>query len=753
MKYPFGVRQILILLVLISMLPVFVALIQTSISEQERALEKAMISLRIQTQLRANSQEQMLEGARHLLTVIAHSPSIRDAKPQECDKYLRDLSEHFPRYAHLAFADKGGNLVCRSAPDRAKAIYVGDRQYFKGAVSTGRFTVGEYVVSRILGTPSIAISLPVYLPGGELHGVQYAVLELTGLQEQFRAVAVPSDVTDVITDADGVVLASAGNRTQRVGERLVEGFLIDAVRNRRSVAGRAPDQNGQEWLYAVQFVNTEGAGGLAVTSMMSSDSVLGPVVQRLQLELAMLLVLALAASLLAWRIGDRLLAAPIERLLAKVRALEQGDTAAAQPSGTGGSQVHELRQIDRGIDDLAAALSARSSQRDVALAEIQEQKESLERSEYRYRAQFEASPQPMWVFDTETLAFLLVNDAAVAHYGYSREEFMKMTLADIHSPEEIPLLMESLQDGGTAAREGIPRKHRRKNGEFIDVEISSHSLDWDGRPARMTIAYDVTSRVMAKQAWERLHETLEQKVAQRTSELKLANEELEAFSYSVSHDLRGPLHTIDGFCTALLERHGNALPPPAVHYLGRIRAGTLQMNTLIVDLLSFARTGRAPVVLQQADLAVLAANVVGRLRQRFPDRQVDVDIEQPLPALCDPSLLTIVLENLIGNAWKFTSQTPQATIRIGAAGATETARAYVVSDNGAGFDPAYADKLFKAFQRLHSAREFEGTGIGLAIVHRIIHRHGGRAWAESEPGKGARFYFSLPEQTDEGGVG
>jgi PAS domain S-box-containing protein len=751
-KYTFGVRPILILLVLISMGPVFVALVQTSISEQERALEKAMISLKNQTQLRANSQVQMLEGVRHMLTVIAHSPSIHNAKPQECDRYLHDLKEHFPRYAHLAFADKGGNLVCGSALERGKVVYVGDRQYFKGAVRTGRFTVGEYVVSRVLGTPSIAISLPVYLPGGELQGVQYAVLELTGVQEQFRAVSVPLDVTDVITDANGIVLASAGNRTKRVGERLADGFLTNAVRSRQSVVDKALDHNGQEWLYAVQFVNTEGAGGLAVSSMMSSDSVLGPVVQRLQLELAMLLVLALAASLLAWRMADRLLAAPIERLLAKVRALEQGDTGAAQPADTDRNQVHELRQIDRGINDLAAALSARSSQRDLALAEIQEQKKSLERSEHRYRAQFEASPQPMWVFDTETLAFLVVNDAAVAHYGYAREEFMKMTLADIHPPTDIPLLVESLRQSGAAAREGILGKHRRKNGDVIDVEISSHSLDWDGRPSRMTIAYDVTSRVLAKQAWERLHETLEHKVAQRTSELELANEELEAFSYSVSHDLRGPLHTIDGFCAALLERHSNALPPPAIHYLGRIRAGTVQMNTLIADLLSFARTGRAPLVLKQVDLAVQADKVVAQLRQRFPDRQVVVEIEQPLPALCDPSLLTIVLENLIGNAWKFTSQTPQATIRIGAAGATETAKAYVISDNGAGFDPAYADKLFKAFQRLHSAREFEGTGIGLAIVHRIIQRHGGRAWAESEPGKGARFHFSLPEEPGEGSV-
>ena len=596
------------------------------------------------------------------------------------------------------------------------------------------------------------MGLPVFRPGGELHGVLYAVLELTGMQKEFGAVSVPPEMTDAITDGDGVVLASAGDRKQRVGERLTDSFLLKAVRNRRSVIEKAQDDSGQTWFYAVQFVGTPGSGGLAVSSMISRDGVLGPVVQRLQLQLAILLLLALMASLLAWRIGDRFLAVPIERLLAKVRALERGDDIADQSFDMDHGQVRELRLIHRGISDLAEALAARSKQRNVAIAEIQQQKKILERSEQRYRSQFEDSPQPMWIIDSESLAFLVVNDAALAQYGYSREEFMQMTLANLHSSQDMLQVVESFRKCGSEPQYGIARKHRRKGGEVIHVEIASHALDWDGHAARMTIAYDITSSVSAKQAWERLHETLDQEVAQRTRELKLANEELEmtnreleAFSYSVSHDLRAPLHTIDGFSSALVDKHSNALPAQAIHYLSRIRAGTLQMHKLIADLLSFARTGRAPVVLSQADLAPLASGVVAQLRQLHPERQVSVDIERRLPALCDPSLLNIVLENLIGNAWKFTSRMPEATIRIACAASTETENTYVVSDTGAGFDATHAEKLFKAFQRLHSVSEFEGTGIGLAIVYRIVHRHGGRVWAESELGKGARFYFSLPK--------
>lgn len=672
MKNTFGVCASLILLVLIAMVPICAVVVRTSISEQDEALEQASTSLRTQARLRAHSQEQLFESVRHMLTAMAHAAPVRSGNPLECGEYLRDLAEHFSQYAHLGLADAQGRLVCRSVSD-PRPIEVGDRPYFRDALRSGRFTVGQYMVSRLLDVPSIAFGLPVFRPGGELQGLLYAVLDLTALQAQFGTLSVPPGMVELISDADGTVLASTGGRMPRAGERLPEGFLLQAVRNGRPVLGKALDQRGQEWLHAVQLVRAEGAGALAVVTMMSSDSVLHPAIRRLQLHLAVLLLIAVAASLAAWQTGNRLLVLPIKRLLAKIKALERGDGAALRAAAAGGGgRVNELRQIDQGIDDLAAALAARSSERDMALAEIREQKKALERSEQRYRAQFEASPQPMWVFDSETLAFLAVNDAAVAHYGYSPEEFMKMTLADIRPPEDIPFLLETLEKTGSRPHNAIVgARHRRKNGDIIDVELSTQTLDWEGRPARAVIVYDVTSRVLAEQAWHRLQETLAQEVAQRTRELELANEELEAFTYSVSHDLRSPLHVIDGFCAALLEKYHGRLPPQGRHYLDRIRAATLQMKTLIADLLSFAQTNRVPVVGREVDLAALAADVVAQLRQRFPERQVRVDIEQPLPVFGDPGLL--------------------------------------------------------------------------AIVHRVVHRHGGRVWAESEVGRGARFYISLPD--------
>jgi light-regulated signal transduction histidine kinase (bacteriophytochrome) len=250
--------------------------------------------------------------------------------------------------------------------------------------------------------------------------------------------------------------------------------------------------------------------------------------------------------------------------------------------------------------------------------------------------------------------------------------------------------------------------------------------------------------VEAQAALLQLTESLERRVQDRTRELAMANRELESFSYSVSHDLRAPLQVIDGFGQALQNRHRDQLQPQARHYLERIRENTRQMGQLIDDLLALARVTRAVIVPEPIDLAPRARQVIERLRQRFPDREVVVEIDEPMLCSGDPQLLGIVLENLIGNAWKFTARTPLARIHVGLR-IDEEGPVYFVSDNGAGFDMTYADKLFKAFQRLHATTEFEGTGVGLATVHRIVTRHGGRVWAESVPGERTTFHFTLYE--------
>jgi light-regulated signal transduction histidine kinase (bacteriophytochrome) len=232
-------------------------------------------------------------------------------------------------------------------------------------------------------------------------------------------------------------------------------------------------------------------------------------------------------------------------------------------------------------------------------------------------------------------------------------------------------------------------------------------------------------------------------LSQRTAELEAANKELEAFAYSVSHDLRAPLRAMDGFSLALLEDYTGRLDAEGQDYLRRVRAATRTMAQLIDDLLELSRVTRAEMRRDAVDLGPLAQSIAAELQTMQPERQVEVIIADGLNTQGDPRLLRVVLENLLSNAWKFTGQQPQARIAFGLA-EQNGQTAYFVRDNGAGFDMAYADKLFGVFQRLHRADEFPGTGVGLATVQRIIHRHGGRVWAEGAVGQGATFYFTLP---------
>ena len=259
----------------------------------------------------------------------------------------------------------------------------------------------------------------------------------------------------------------------------------------------------------------------------------------------------------------------------------------------------------------------------------------------------------------------------------------------------------------------------------------------------VTVCRDISERKAAQEAILQLNADLENRVAQRTAELRAANEELDAFSYSVSHDLRSPLSTIDGFSLMLQKSDGDKISPKGQHYLRRIRSGTQQMSELIVGLLALARFSRDALKLQPVDLSAVARQAVCEYRDQQPIRQVEVTIQAMLHTYADPLQMRVLLQNLIGNAWKFTALQPQARIHIGCDINPDGTAVYFVKDNGAGFDMAFSAKLFAIFERLHTGTEFSGTGVGLAIVKRVIDRHGGKVWAHSTEGQGATFYFTL----------
>jgi two-component system sensor histidine kinase/response regulator len=281
----------------------------------------------------------------------------------------------------------------------------------------------------------------------------------------------------------------------------------------------------------------------------------------------------------------------------------------------------------------------------------------------------------------------------------------------------------------------------------IDTAVAAMklgALDYILKPFKLSAILPVLSRALVVRKLRLENEVLQQRLRERTLELEAANKELESFSYSVSHDLRAPLRTIDGFTNALIDDLGASLAPPQRTFADHIRSGIARMNALIDDLLRLAKMTQSEVHRIPLDLSKLARDIAAKIQETDKDRKAEWIVAPQLVAIADPGLLYIALENLLSNAWKYSSKVPLARIEVGAETQPDGTTAFYIRDNGAGFDMNYVHKLFGTFQRLHAEREFPGTGVGLATVQRVVHKHGGRIWAQAAPGQGATFYFTLP---------
>jgi PAS domain S-box-containing protein len=403
------------------------------------------------------------------------------------------------------------------------------------------------------------------------------------------------------------------------------------------------------------------------------------------------------------------------------------------------------------------------------VSERRRTEESLRASEERFRNAFDLTHVPMVLTDIDN-HFVRVNGAFAELLGYTTTEMLRLSLASITHPDDLPQSVANRIPllAGVTDYFQMEKRYIHKDGHVI-WGLTNVSLirDASGEPRQYVgQVQDITERqralqdlrqvaddlATANQVIEQERAQLAQRVTERTLELSTANQrladankELEAFSYSVSHDLRAPLRGIDGFSRIILEEYGPQLDAEGQRLLNVVRGESQRMGHLIDDLLSFSRLGRQPMQTTEIDLTEMAQSVVDGLPSAFRKRARQFQLNPLPPATGDSAMLRQVLVNLISNAFKFTSQKSDAGIEVG--GSTDgTLNTYYIKDNGVGFDQRYAHKLFGVFQRLHSESEFEGTGVGLALVQRIIFRHGGTVSAEGKPNAGATFYFTLPVQ-------
>jgi PAS domain S-box-containing protein len=734
-----GLQVRLSLLVVLTVIPALALNVYTA-WEQERVekIQAQEIALRLARFIVAE-QKQIVESTRQLLFTLAQLPEVHQTASGRCHVIFAGLLKRFPRYTNLGILAPDGIVLCNAIVTRTRAS-AADRAYFRRALETRDFSVGDYQVGRITGKPAINFGYPIFSQTGSVQAVAFAALDLAWLNQIPAQMKFPPGISLTLLDQNGVILIHYPKK-ELVGQQLKEASVVKTILSqRREGTLEAANFDGMPHLIAfAPLVNTAGSDPSAFIAVGIPQEVAYAEVRKLLVQnLTVLGLVAVIALITAWLFAKFSILRPVNTLVDTTKWLAAGDLSSRTKLSHG---VGELNQLAHAFDEMAVSLEKRQAQAEHA-------EKALLASETRLKAIINSALDAIVTMDENGL-ITGWNAQAEAVFGWPAVEVMGRSMSTTIIP---PQHREAHQRGlarflssgeGPILNQRLEITALDRNGDEFSAELTVSPIRLSGGWIFSAFVRDITQRKRAEEVIHKLNAKLEERVKQRTTELEAANKELEAFSHSVSHDLRAPLRGIDGFSQALLEDCGDKLDDKGKKHLDRIRHAIQRMGELVDDLLKLSRLTRRDMSYELVDLSRLAEMTATELKNAEPDRQAEFIIQAGLQASGDTRLLQVAFENLFNNAWKFTGQIPHARIEFGALKQAPDAAVYFVRDNGAGFNMTYVHKLFGAFQRLHGAADFPGNGIGLATVQRVIQRHGGRVWAEAVVGQGATFYFTL----------
>jgi PAS domain S-box-containing protein len=634
-----------------------------------------------------------------------------------------------PLALNYTLSGPDGRLWC-SAAALGTTTSVADRPHFRAAVQTRQPAFSNMTMGKMLVQPMVLLSVPIIGADGDVRGVATQALDGPGFTRGLFS-RQEGDATVAVFDRQGVLVSRwPEHPVVTPGKDYAGSALFRHATARVAVPTRVPGVDGVARQYVTRAVVYRGEPVLWIAAGIDVQSLEALTRASRAKELALVAMVVLGVMAVAALITRPLVLGRLHGLIEVAGRVARGE--------------YDRRVALRVKDDLTPVEEALNHM----LEAVQADRFVLAASERRYRMLFEYSLDGV-LQTTVNGVILAANPAACRLLGRTEAELRTLRrsdLLDLRDPRLETFLRQRNQSHQGQARAELALL--RGDAERIEVEIaSSRYQDEDGQELTCIVIRDVTERNATREQVLRLNRELEARVARRTQELQAANRELEAFSYSVSHDLRAPVAVIRSFAEVLDEQDA-VQGEKHRHYLRRIRAAGKLMSGLIDGLLALAHISRTRIEWSVVDLSALAVEAVQQLSDEQPQQAVQVDIAPGLHAVGDARLLRVVIHNLVANAWKFSAASPQPHVRVSCAQGAEGVTVFQIQDNGCGFEPQQAHRLFSPFQRLHASTEFPGLGIGLATVHRIVQRHGGRIWAEGRPGQGATFYFELGTQDE-----